>query len=83
MKITIGATINLSNYENIRVEIVEHISSNPSVSQINEVIDELDLILDQFGNNDEIAKGMITAYRRRVLDEHRDYLPFEGNVTGD
>ena len=83
MKITLKSTINLGNFENISVEITDHISSNPSVSQINEVLDELDMVLEQFGNNDEPTKELVTSYRKRVLDEHRRYLPFEGNMTGD
>ena len=60
-RLTIGSTINLENYENLRIEV-----SGAAADREN-LISFLDETLGQFGGKSEITKNKIEAYRRRVL----------------
>ena len=59
--LTIGGTINLQNYENLKVEI-----SGPAGYR-REMIEYLKDTLDLFGKKEPTTGGMIDAWRNRVL----------------
>jgi len=59
--LTIGGTINLQNYENLRVEI-----SGPAAYR-REMIEYLKDTLDLFGEKDKVTREMIEVWKRRVL----------------
>ncbi len=59
--LTIGGTINLQNYENLRVEI-----SGPAAYRW-EMVEYLKDTLDLFGEKDPVTREMIESWKRRVL----------------
>ena len=58
--LTIGVTINLDNYENLRVSV------SGSAADRSQLIEYLNETLDCFGKT-EATRGMIDAYRKRVI----------------
>jgi len=60
-RLTIGVTVNLENYENLRIEV------SGAAADREALIEYLDETLGKFGSKSEITKSKIEAYRRRVL----------------
>lgn len=66
--LTIGVTVNLEHYENLRLEVsgdAETIGDAEELSQF------LDTVLAGFGKNDPATAERILSYRRRVLPASR------------
>lgn len=63
-EMTLGATVNLRNFENLRVEIKTSVNDAKDIAQTKQLLDD---VLDMFGNNDKEAKKSIDSYRSRVL----------------
>jgi len=61
---TIGITINLENYENLRLEVQGEIGADGATE---ELIAFLDRMLARLGHGDEATGELVDAYRRRVI----------------
>jgi hypothetical protein len=61
---TIGITINLENYENLRLEVQGEIGADGDTE---ELIAFLDGMLARLGHGDEATGELVDAYRRRVI----------------
>lgn len=74
VKLTVGGTINLGNYESLRVEV-----SNDNADGSPEDQARLVAILDDFlaglGRTDPVTAGQIDAWRRRVLTREETPAP--------
>ncbi|MDD1667835.1 MAG: hypothetical protein LUO96_05135, partial [Methanomicrobiales archaeon] len=62
--LTIGITINLENYENLRLEVQGEIGPEGSTEDL---IQFLDGLLARLGHGDEATGELVENYRRRVL----------------
>ncbi|MDN7012335.1 hypothetical protein FGW20_04620 [Methanoculleus sp. FWC-SCC3] len=63
-EVTIGITINLENYENLRLEVEGDVETHEDVDDL---ITFLDGILGRLGRGDQATAERVDAYRRRVL----------------
>jgi len=63
-EVTIGITINLENYENLRLEVEGDAETHEDVDDL---ITFLDGILSRLGRGDPATAERVDAYRRRVL----------------
>lgn len=75
----IGVTINLENYENLRVEVEGDVSGDSSAD---ELINYLDTVLEKFGNSDPDTKNKVDSYRRRVIGEEQK-KPLKTDQSGE
>ncbi|WP_052418683.1 hypothetical protein [Methanolacinia paynteri] len=64
-KLSIGITVNLENYENLKVEVEGEAKDDRDAG---ELIEYLDSVLSRLGRNDPETKKKIDSYRRRVLE---------------
>lgn len=89
--LTIGITINLDNYENLRLELEGNISDYDDAMIL---VSDLDNILSRLGRGDEVTAERIDSYRRRVLSQTMskveekktagiDYTMEKGEYAGD
>jgi len=62
--LTIGITINLENYENLRLEVQGEVGADGNTE---ELVSFLDGILARLGHGDQATAERVEAYRRRVL----------------
>ncbi|MCM2465659.1 hypothetical protein [Methanoculleus oceani] len=63
-EVTIGITINLENYENLRLEVEGDVETREDVDDL---ITFLDGMLARLGRGDQATAERVDAYRRRVL----------------
>lgn len=63
-EVTIGITINLENYENLRLEVEGDVETREDVDDL---ITFLDGMLARLGRGDPATAERVDAYRRRVL----------------
>jgi len=63
-EVTIGITINLENYENLRLEVEGDVETHEDVDDL---ITFLDGMLARLGRGDQATAERVDAYRRRVL----------------
>ncbi|KLK89294.1 hypothetical protein SZ63_02375 [Methanoculleus sediminis] len=63
-EVTIGITINLENYENLRLEVEGDVETQEDADDL---ITFLDGILARLGRGDQATAERVDAYRRRVL----------------
>ncbi|HOB18997.1 MAG TPA: hypothetical protein PKK74_09980 [Candidatus Methanoculleus thermohydrogenotrophicum] len=63
-EVTIGVTINLENYENLRLEVEGDVETNEDVDDL---VTFLDGVLAKLGRGDPVTAERVDAYRRRVL----------------
>ena len=63
-EVTIGITVNLENYENLRLEVEGDVTTNEDVDDL---VAFLDGMLARFGRGDPATAERVDAYRRRVL----------------
>lgn len=63
-EVTIGITINLENYENLRLEVEGDVETHEDVDNL---ITFLDGVLARLGRGDQATAERVDAYRRRVL----------------
>ncbi|MDD2472936.1 MULTISPECIES: hypothetical protein [unclassified Methanoculleus] len=63
-EVTIGITVNLDNYENLRLEVKGDVEAHEDVDDL---ITFLDGMLARFGRGDAATAERVNAYRRRVL----------------
>ena len=69
--ITIGVTINLDHYENLRLEVSGEVDSAEDAGELAQFLES---ILAQFGRGDPVTAERVDSYRRRVFPG----LPREG-----
>jgi hypothetical protein len=62
--LTIGVTVNLEHYENLRLEVKSEVDSPEDAENLSRF---LDTILGSFGRNDQATAERVNSYRRRVL----------------
>jgi hypothetical protein len=72
--LTIGVTINLEHYENLRLEVNGEVES---VAEADGLIRFLDEILGRFGREDPATRERVDSYRRRVLPP----IPSDGTMS--
>ncbi|NLC90733.1 MAG: hypothetical protein GX679_02905, partial [Methanocorpusculum parvum] len=78
--VTIGVTINLGNYESLRVEVSDIAEDEGAVR---ELVDFLGQTLDEFGVQDTVTRAAVERYKERVLerdapeDLESGYFPME------
>lgn len=78
--VTIGVTINLGNYESLRVEVSDTAGDE---SAVRELVDFLGQTLDEFGIQDAATRAAVERYKERVLDRdapedlESGYFPME------
>jgi hypothetical protein len=73
-KLSIGITVNLENYENLKVEVEGEAEGS---REAEELIDYLDGVLSNFGRNDPETKKRIDSYRRKVLENPSEHIKIE------
>jgi hypothetical protein len=62
--LTIGVTVNLEHYENLRLEVSGEVDSPEDAENLSRF---LDTILGSFGKNDPATAERVNSYRRRVF----------------
>jgi hypothetical protein len=62
--LSIGITVNLEHYENLRLEVSGQVESQEDAQ---ELVQYLDTVLGSFGRQDPATAERIESYRRRVL----------------
>jgi hypothetical protein len=80
--LTIGVTVNLEHYENLRVEVSGEVDSADDAGELAGFLDE---ILGRFGRGDPATAGLVDSYRKRVLpvsEPVRVSAGLEGRQTG-
>jgi hypothetical protein len=70
-KLSIGITVNLENYENLKVEVE---GETDGEREAEELIEYLDSVLSRLGRNDPETKKRIDSYRRRVLESPGEHI---------
>ncbi|NLX50007.1 MAG: hypothetical protein GXY82_09115 [Methanospirillum sp.] len=63
---TVGVTVNLTNYESLRLEVSDEVSNEEEVRSL---VQFLDQTLSLFGRDHPETAGLVDTYRRRVLGE--------------
>ena len=64
VKLTVGVTVNLEHYENLRVEVEGETADDADAA---ELISYLGEVLNRFGKNDPGVRWQIQRYYQRVL----------------
>lgn len=79
--VTIGVTINLGNYESLRVEVSDIAEDETA---FRDLTDFLGKALDEFGTQDAVTRAAVERYKERVLEryaqekeEEAGYSPME------
>jgi len=62
--LTIGITVNLENYENLRLEVTGEVTGQ---QEVQELVGFLDQTLTTFGRGNPATIALIEKYRARVL----------------
>lgn len=70
--LTLGITVNLDNYENLRLEVAGEVESQEDADELAGYLDE---ILGRLGRGDEATAERVDAYRRRVFSTKKTTEP--------
>jgi hypothetical protein len=62
--LTIGITVNLEHYENLRLEVSGEVEREGDATELVRFLDE---VLGRLGQDDPATKDRVDSYRRRVL----------------
>ncbi len=62
--LTIGVTVNLEHYENLRIEVSGEVDSAADAGELAGFLDE---VLGRFGRGDPATAERVDSYRKRVL----------------
>jgi hypothetical protein len=62
--LTIGVTVNLEHYENLRLELSGEVESGEDAENLARFLDDL---LGMFGRQDPVTAERVNSYRRRVF----------------
>ncbi|HJJ89083.1 MAG TPA: hypothetical protein O0W81_03125 [Methanocorpusculum sp.] len=63
--LTIGVTINIGNYESLRLEVSDCVQTEGEATELSAFLNR---VLDGFANNDATTRSLIDKYRTRVLE---------------
>ena len=78
--LTIGVTVNLEHYENLRLELSGEVESREDADDLARFLDEL---LGRFGRQDPATAELVDSYRRRLFPAAgKQGVPTEGNRNG-
>lgn len=70
--VTISVTINLGNYENLRLEVSDTAETTEEAGELRRFLAG---VLDGFASNNATAKAAVEKYRERILDEAAEEVP--------
>ncbi|HJJ99422.1 MAG TPA: hypothetical protein O0X23_04375 [Methanocorpusculum sp.] len=70
--LTIGVTINIGNYESLRLEVSDCVQTEEEAA---ELAAYLNRVLDGYAQNDATTRASIEKYRARVLEKHGPATP--------
>ncbi|MCQ8894381.1 MAG: hypothetical protein NQU46_07110 [Methanolinea sp.] len=77
--LTIGITVNLENYENLRLEVSGAVESEEDAKELALFLDR---VLGMFGRSDPASRERIDGYRKRILPPGAaEYEAIAGPVT--
>lgn len=62
--VTIGVTINLGNYESLRLEVSDTAETKSDADELRSFLSD---VLDGFGNNNATTKSAIEKYKEKIL----------------
>jgi hypothetical protein len=77
--LTLGITVNLDNYENLRLEVSGEVGSQ---EEADELAGFLDATLARLGRGDEATAERVDAYRRRVFQMKPAEAPMQPEEGG-
>ena len=78
--LTIGVTVNLEHYENLRLELSGEVESGEDAENLTRFLNEL---LGRFGRQDPATAELVDSYRRRVFPATETQgAPAEGTRNG-
>lgn len=77
--LTIGVTINLDNYENLRLEVSGEVDSGEDAEDLTQFLHD---ILGDFGRGDPATAGRVESYRKRVLPDRTPAAGMKTPETG-
>jgi len=77
--LTIGVTVNLEHYENLRLEVSGEVDTPQDAESLSRF---LDTILGRFGRNDPATAERVNSYRKRVFPESGDTVAREHGSLG-
>jgi len=77
--LTIGITVNLEHYENLRLEVSGEVECGEDATELVRFLDEM---LGRLGQGDPATKERVESYRRRVLASGLEVLSPEIPPTG-
>ncbi|MDO5844092.1 MAG: hypothetical protein Q4Q53_02965 [Methanocorpusculum sp.] len=64
--VTIGVTVNLGNYESLRLEVSDTAETKSDADELRAFLSD---VLDGFGNNNATAKSAIEKYKDKILSD--------------
>ena len=67
--VTVSITINLGNYENLRLEVCDKAETKEEADELRRFLAD---VLDGYGNNNATAKSAIDKYKARILADSCD-----------
>ncbi|MDO5847790.1 MAG: hypothetical protein Q4Q20_05835 [Methanocorpusculum sp.] len=70
--LTVSATINLGNYENLRIEVSDLAESAEEADTLRHF---LATVLDGYGNNSASARAAIQKYKEHILEDGAESVP--------
>lgn len=66
-RVVIGVTVNLGNYENIKVDVEGEISAETADADVEEIRSSIVKILTDFGTRDPATNATVKSYIYRVF----------------
>ncbi len=77
--LTIGVTVNLDNYENLRVEVTDQAGSPEEAVRVIRFLDE---VLASLGRGDQATAQRIDHYRKRLFQTQSPTCVPDGSIVG-
>ena len=75
--LTVSATINLGNYENLRIEVSDLAESAEEADALRHF---LAAVLDGYGNNSASARAAIQKYKEHILEDGAESIPADAGT---
>ncbi|MDI9633756.1 MAG: hypothetical protein QFX32_06835 [Methanolinea sp.] len=72
--LSIGVTVNLENYENLRLEVSGPVETEEDAMDLARFLDS---ILRKFGQGDEASRERVDSFRRRILPRQEGVVATE------
>ena len=77
--VTVSITINLGNYENLRLEVSDTAETKEDADALRHFLSD---ILDGYANNNATAKAAVEKYKERILADAESESTAEAEDTG-